>query len=237
MNSILVFALLGCSTIERIPPALLLVRWKSQKWGRKWESGWAWSQSKWNGWRPWRRSMGCQLQVPTTTELFYCPWAHTTNTHQKKYIHITKGYGMVILYYVKFLCVCVCVCVLQQHVFTCCRTAKIAFFAWQARHFVLWYCTLNNTRMMHPTVLLRLAPKSGRSSNCWCGLLGCALKAFCFKTKQASRKWGELGHSCSSFLLLWRVAKSYICMYVCLVSKLYRLQTFDTVCHGLCKVA
>jgi hypothetical protein len=168
MNSILVFALLGCSTIERIPPALLLVRWKSQKWGRKWESGWAWSQSKWNGWRPWRRSMGCQLQ---------------------------------------------------------------------ARHFVLWYCTLNNTRMMHPTVLLRLAPKSGRSSNCWCGLLGCALKAFCFKTKQASRKWGELGHSCSSFLLLWRVAKSYICMYVCLVSKLYRLQTFDTVCHGLCKVA
>jgi len=114
------------------------------------------------------------------------------------------------------VCVCVCVCVLQQHVFTCCRTAKIAFFAWQARHFVLWYCTLNNTRMMHPTVLLRLAPKLGRSSNCWCGLLGCALKAFCFKTKQASRKCGELGHSCSSFCFCEELPNHMyvLCMYV-----------------------
>lgn len=112
---------------------------------------------------------------------------------------------------------CVCVCVLQQHVLTCCRTPKIAFFAWQARHFVLWYCTRNNTRMMHPTVLLRLAPKSGRSSNCWSGLLVCALKAFCFKTKQASRKWGELGHSCSSFCFCEELPNHiYVCMYVCM---------------------
>jgi hypothetical protein len=71
--------------------------------------------------------------------------------------------------------------------------------------------------MMHPTVLLRLAPKSGRSSNCWCGLLGCALKAFCFKTKQASKQEvGGAGSFLFLFLLLWRVAKSYMYMYVCM---------------------
>jgi hypothetical protein len=134
------------------------------------------------------------------------------------------------------VCVCVCVCVLQQHVLTCCRTAKIAFFfAWQARHFVLWYCTLNNTRMMHQTVLLRLAPKSSRSSNCWCGFVGLCTQSFLLQTKQTSRKWGELGHSCSSFCFCEELPnRVYICMYVwyqnCIDCKPLML------CHGLCKV-
>jgi hypothetical protein len=111
MNSILVFALLGHSTIERIPPALLFVRWKSQKWGRKWESGWAWSQSKWNGWRPWRRNMGCQLQVPSTTELFYCPW-HIQQTHIRRNTFISqKGTVWWFCIMWRSSCVCVCVCV------------------------------------------------------------------------------------------------------------------------------
>jgi len=111
MNSILVFALIGRNTIERIPPALLFVRWKSPKMGEK--------VGVWLSLEPkqvkWLETMTKKYGLPTAGTYYYrvvlLPLAHTTNTHQKKYIHITKGYGMVILYYVKFLCVCVCVCV------------------------------------------------------------------------------------------------------------------------------